>query len=137
MADLDGVLLDVDGTLTVSWRALPGAALAVRWLREREVPFLLATDATSMSRAELASTLGAAGVVVAPDEVVTAPVAAGEYLRRNHAGARVFQVGGRGSRTDLGEVRFVENGEADVVLTAGADDDFAWERLDRAFRMLL
>ena len=101
------------------------------------MPFLLATNATSMSRPELAATLAAAGIEVAPAEVVTAPVAAGEYLRRHHAGARVFQVGGRGSREDLGEVRFVEDGEADVVLTAGADDDFAWERLDRAFRMLL
>jgi len=131
------VLLDVDGVLTVSWRALPGAVEAVGWLRSAGVPFLLATNATSMSRPELAATLRAAGIEVAPGEVVTAPVAAGEYLRRHHAGARVFQVGGRGSREDLGEVLFVEDGEAEVVLTAGADDDFAWERLDRAFRMLL
>jgi HAD superfamily hydrolase (TIGR01458 family) len=135
--DVDGVLLDVDGVLTVSWRALPGAVDAVRWLRAQEVPFLLATNASSMSRRQLSSTLGAAGIEVAPSELVTAPVAAGEYLRRHHAEARVYQVGGRGSREDLPGVRFVDDGEADVVLMAGADEDFTWERLDAAFRLLL
>lgn len=134
---VDGVLLDVDGVLTVSWRALPGAARAVSLLRERGVPFLLATNASSMSRPELAATLARAGIDVSPEDLVTAPVAAGEFLRRVHAGARVFQVGGRAARDDMEGVRFVEDGAAEVVLLAGADEDFTWERLDRAFRLLL
>jgi HAD superfamily hydrolase (TIGR01458 family) len=135
--DIDGVLLDVDGVLTLSWRALPGAASTIARLRSLSVPFLLATNTTTMSRAELAATLGRAGIEVGVDELVTAPVAAGGYLRREHPGAAVFQVGGRGARADLEGVRFVEDGAADVVLVAGADDDFTWDRLDRAFRMLL
>jgi len=31
------VLLDVDGVLTVSWRALPGAAETIGWVRRRAV----------------------------------------------------------------------------------------------------
>jgi HAD superfamily hydrolase (TIGR01458 family) len=135
--DVDGVLLDVDGVLTVSWRALPGAADAVGWLRRSGMPFRLATNTTTMSRRELAATLTGAGIVVGVDDVVTAPVAAGEYLRRHHPDASVFQVGGRGAREDLDGVRFVDDGPVDVVLIAGADDDFTWERLDRAFRLLL
>jgi HAD superfamily hydrolase (TIGR01458 family) len=137
MAGVEGVLLDVDGVLTVSWRGLPGAAEAVGMLREREVPFLLATNATSMSRSELAATLVRTGIEVTAADIVTASVVAGEYLRRHHAGARVFQVGGRPARSDLGDVRFADEGEADVVLMAGADEDFTWERLDHAFRLLL
>jgi HAD superfamily hydrolase (TIGR01458 family) len=132
----EGVLLDVDGTLTVSWKALPGAVETVAWLHQHAVPFLLATNASTMTRAELAETLRRTGLDVAVDDLVTAPVAAGEYLRRVHPGASVFQIGGRASAEDLGDARLVER-DADVVLMAGADDDFAWERLDRAFRMLL
>jgi len=135
--DVDGVLLDIDGVLTVSWRALPGAVEAVRWLRDRPVPFLLATNTTTMSRAELSATLGRAGIEVGVDELVTAPVAAAGFLRREHPDASVFQVGGRGARADLEGVRFVDDGDADVVLVAGADEDFTWERLDAAFRLLL
>jgi HAD superfamily hydrolase (TIGR01458 family) len=133
---VDGVLLDVDGTLTVSWKALPGAVEAVNWLRRRDVPFLLATNASSLTRSELAGTMRAAGIDVGVEHVVTAPVAAGEYLRQRHPDAAVFQVGGRGARADLEGVRFVEE-DGDVVLVAGADEDFTWERLDRAFRMVL
>jgi HAD superfamily hydrolase (TIGR01458 family) len=133
---VDGVLLDVDGVLTVAWRALPGAVETVGWLRERGVPFLLATNASSMTRAVMAETLRRAGIDVSVDDLVTAPVAAGEYLRRVHPDAAVFPVGGRGALDDLGGVRIVEDG-ADVVLVAGADEDFTWGRLDRAFRMLL
>ncbi len=135
--DVDGVLLDVDGVLTVSWRALPGAAGAVRTLRERGIPFLLATNTTTMSRAVLASTLAGEGIEVTAGDLVTAPVAAARFLRTEHPGAAVFQVGGRDARDDLEGVRFVDDGSAKVVLVAGADDDFTWERLDSAFRLLL
>jgi HAD superfamily hydrolase (TIGR01458 family) len=135
MTGVDGVLLDVDGVLTVSWRALPGAADAVGWLRDRTVPFRLATNTTTMSRAELAATLTRAGIEVDASELVTAPVAAAEFLRREHPGEGVFQVGGLAARDDLDGVRFEE--DASVVLLAGADEDFTWERLDRAFRLLL
>ena len=137
MGDVEGVLLDVDGVLTVSWKALPGAADAVRWLRERGVPFRLATNTTTMSRADLAGTLTRAGIEATADDLVTAPVAAAEFLLREHPGASVFQVGGRDAREDLPGVRFAEDGPADVVLVAGADGDFTWERLDAAFRLLL
>ncbi|HEY7281187.1 MAG TPA: HAD-IIA family hydrolase [Actinomycetota bacterium] len=135
--DVDGVLLDVDGVLTVSWRELPGAAEAVAALRSRGVPFLLATNTTTMSRSVLAATLARAGIEVTAGDLVTAPVAAARFLRSEHPGASVFQVGGRDAREDLDGVRFVEDGSADVVLVAGADDDFTWARLDQAFRLLL
>jgi HAD superfamily hydrolase (TIGR01458 family) len=135
--DVDGVLLDVDGVLTVSWRALPGAADAVRTLRGRGVPFLLATNTTTMGRTVLARTVAGAGIEVTAGDLVTAPVAAARFLRSEHPGAAVFQVGGRDAREDLDGVRFVDEGPADVVLLAGADDDFTWERLDAAFRLLL
>jgi ribonucleotide monophosphatase NagD (HAD superfamily) len=38
-----GLLLDIDGVLTVSWRPLPGAADAVAELIRRGVPFRLVT----------------------------------------------------------------------------------------------
>ena len=135
MTAIHGVLLDIDGVLTVSWRALPGAAETLAWLRDREVPFRLATNTTTLSRDDLAGTLRGAGLDVDPADLITAPVAAAEYLRRRHPGAGVFLLGGSGTRPDLDGVRLVDDG-ADVVLLAGADDDYTWGSLNRAFRML-
>jgi ribonucleotide monophosphatase NagD (HAD superfamily) len=41
------VLIDIDGVLTVSWQALPGAVMALRRLRAARLPFALVTNTTS------------------------------------------------------------------------------------------
>jgi len=125
----------MDGVLVTAWKALPGAVDALRWLRDRDLPFVLATNATSLSRAGLAARLAEAGLEVDASEVVTAPVLAASYLRTHHAGARCFLVGQPALGDELEGVHLVEHG-ADVVLVAGADRAFTWENLSRAFRMV-
>jgi HAD superfamily hydrolase (TIGR01458 family) len=134
--DVDGVLLDMDGTLVVGGEAIPGAARAVDELRERGVPFRLATNATSVTRAELAERLAGHGIVVRPAEIITAPVVTAAYLTSHHPGARCFLLGLGGAGADLEGVGLVED-RADVVVVAGADSAFTWENLTRAYRMLL
>ena len=90
MPGFDGVLLDIDGVLSVSWEPLPGAIETVAWLRERSVPFRLITNTTTHTRARLAATLSGAGIAVDAHEVVTAVVATAAYLRTEASGARVF-----------------------------------------------
>lgn len=131
-----GVLLDLDGTITVSWRAIAGAAETLAWLRSRGIPFVVATNATSRTRSDVAGALSGAGLEVSADEVVTAALAAAAYLRANHPGQGVFAVGGRGSLDDVGDIDLVDEG-AGVVLIGGADDDFTWRNLSRAFRLVL
>src|SRR6266540_88437 len=86
---IEGVLLDIDGTLVVSWEPLPGAAVVVTWLRYRRVPFRLVTNTTSQSRRQLAASLVGAGIRVEPADVITAVAATASYLRTYHPGAKV------------------------------------------------
>ena len=51
---IEGLLLDIDGVLAVSWEALPGAVDALRRLREGGVPFRMITNTTTKTRADLA-----------------------------------------------------------------------------------
>jgi HAD superfamily hydrolase (TIGR01458 family) len=134
--DLEGVLLDVDGTLTVAWRPLPGAAETLSWLRGSGIPFLLATNATSLSRQGLASKLGEAGIEVRVEELLTASVAAAAYLRTHHPGARCFLLGNPDLADELDGIKLVEE-DAEVVLMAGADPAFTWASLSRALRLLV
>src|SRR6266508_1451705 len=90
MDEINGVLLDIDGVLVMSWEQIPGAAKTVGWLRARGIPFRLITNTTSHSRHELARTLRDAGVDVVGDDVVTAVVMTGSYLGSHHPGAKVF-----------------------------------------------
>src|SRR5919204_5604529 len=93
MGGPEGLLIDVDGVLVTSWRPLPGAADALTRLRAANVPFLLATNTTSMSRDGLAARLRDTGIDVGSDEVVTAPAITASFLRAHHPGARCHILG--------------------------------------------
>ena len=129
------VLLDIDGVLQLSGRALPGAGEAVSALRADGHRLRFVTNNTVRSRATLAAELRALGVDVAEDEVETTPVAAARLL----AGLRVLPLTMAAVRDDLALGVELVDERADVVLVGGADETdeagevFAWDRLDRAF----
>ena len=132
------VLLDVDGVLQVSGRALPGAPEAVLALREAGHPVRFVTNNTIRARAVLAAELRAMGFQLDEEELETVPVAAALKL----AGLRVLPLTMRAIHPDLAEsVELVDSG-ADVVLVGGADETdepreaFAWDRLEAAFAEL-
>lgn len=132
-----GLLLDIDGVLTVSWHPLPGAAGAVAALRALELPLRFLTNTTSRTRRVLAATLTDAGIAVTPDEILNAPSAAAAHLRRHRADARCWLLTSGDVADDLEGVDLVGDDEpADVVLLGGAGPEFTYERLDHAFRLL-
>jgi HAD superfamily hydrolase (TIGR01458 family) len=130
------VLLDIDGVLTISWEVIPGASAAVEHLRREEIPFRLLTNTTTHTRKELARTLGAAGISVSPEEIVTAVVGTAAYLRANHPEARCFVLSDGDAREDLSGVKLVED-HPDVIVIGGASDDFSYRTIDRVFGMLV
>lgn len=129
------ILLDVDGVLHVSGRAVPGAADAIASLRRNGYRLRFVTNTTIRARSTLAAELRSIGFELDDEEIETTALAAARLL----AGQRVFALTMPVVREELaGEVELVEEG-ADVVLVGGVDEGpgveeaFAWERLDRAF----
>lgn len=134
---IDGLLLDIDGVLAVSWEPLPGAVEAMQRLREREIPFRLITNTTTKTRSDLGRTLRDAGFDVADEEIVTAVVATASHLQRAHPGAKVFVLSDGDAKDDLAGIDLVPVEDADVVVIGGACDDFTYETLNRIFRRLM
>ena len=137
MVAIDGLLLDIDGVLAVSWEALPGAVDAMRRLRDGGIPFRLITNTTTKTRADLAGTLRQAGFEVAGEEIVTAVVATAAYLESTHAGAKVFVLSEGDASEDLAGVELVAVDDADVIVIGGAGGDFTYETMNRIFRRLM
>jgi HAD superfamily hydrolase (TIGR01458 family) len=134
--DVDALLLDIDGVLVTSWRALPGSVEAIGAFRSGGVPFRLLTNTTTHSRAGLAETLRVAGFELADAEIVTAVSATAAYLRAVYPGAKVFLLSDGDPRADLGDVTLVDVDEADVVVLGGASEAFGYDVLNRVFRRL-
>jgi len=137
VGDIDGVLLDIDGVLAISWQVLPGAVDTLEWMRLRGIPFRLITNTTMKTRGALERTLREAGLDVRDDEVITAVAATAEYLRTHHPGARCFVLSDGDASGDLEGVELVGVEEADVVVLGGACDDFTYATMNRIFRRLM
>lgn len=134
---IDGLLLDIDGVLAISWEPVPGAVDALKRLRDRGIPLRLITNTTTKTRADLGATLRAAGFDVTDDEIVTAVVATAEHLRVAHPGARVFVLSDGDAGADLTGIELVDADDADVIVIGGACDDFTYATMNRIFRRLM
>ena len=137
IADLDGLLLDIDGVLSVSWQPVPGSIDAMRWIGERGLPYRLITNTTTHTRRDLAATLNDAGFDVGPEQIVTAVVATATHLRAHHPGARVFVLSDGDAGEDLEGVTLTGPDEADIVVIGGACDDFTYDTLNTVFQRLM
>ena len=135
---IDGLLLDIDGVLAISWEPISGSVETMRWLRSRDLPFRLITNTTTHSRRELARTLQAAGFDVVAEEIVTAVVATATYLRGAHPGAPTYVLTDGDPSGDLDAVRLVDRPEdAEVIVIGGACDDFSYDAVNRVFRRVM
>ena len=133
----DGLLLDIDGVLAVSWEPIAGAVDTLSWVRQQAIPFKLITNTTTHTRGALATTLRDAGFAVEPADIVTAVAATAEYLRTHHVDARVFLLSDGDASADLVGVTLVGTDErADVVVIGGACDDFSYGALNHIFGLL-
>jgi HAD superfamily hydrolase (TIGR01458 family) len=135
---VEGLLLDMDGVLVLSFEPMPGAVDALAWIRRQGIPFRVVTNTTTHTRASLADTLRSGGFDVSADDIVTAVVGTAVHLRTHHADARVLLLSDGDAREDLDGVTLVGMGEpADVVVIGGAGDAFTYENLNHAFRQLM
>ena len=135
MATVDGLLLDIDGVLAVSWEPIPGAVDAVAWFRRERIPFRLITNTTTHTRRGLAQTLGEAGFDVRADEIVTAVTATAAYLRAFHPSAPAFVLTDGDPGEDLDGVPSTDRPEdAEVMVIGGACDVFTYDLVNRIFR---
>ncbi len=131
------ILLDVDGVLHVSGEPIPGAAQAVRELREAGHRLRFVTNATTRSKAQLAKALQGMGIELDESEVQTTADAAVAALK----GKRVLALVMHALIGDLEEIEIVGEG-AEAVLIGGADDSpetnlvFSYMNLARAFAEL-
>ena len=131
------ILLDVDGVLHVSGEPIPGAADAVRRLRDNGHRLRFVTNTTTRSRSQLAEELRNLRIEVEDADVQTTAAAAVRALR----GKRVLALTMHALVGDLDGIELVGEG-ADAVLLGGADETpetnlvFSYMNLARAFSEL-
>lgn len=82
---IEGLLIDLDGTVYTESGPIPGALEALAAVRAAGLPVRFVTNTSRKPRAEVLEHLARIGVEAAEQDVLTAPVAAAAWLRRQGA----------------------------------------------------
>ncbi len=132
----DTALFDLDGVIYLGPEPVPGAAEAVRALRDRGVRVGFVTNNAARPPEAVAAHLVELGVEADRDDVVTSAQAGARLLRdRFGAGAAVLAVGGPGVYSALEEygLRAVESADDEpAAVLQGYGPDLSWNRLIEA-----
>jgi len=131
-------LFDVDGTLLYPERAVPGAAEALRTLKQRGRAVLAVTNNSSLGRREIADRFRSLGLPLADEDVFSALSATARLIARERPGATVHVFGSPGLRAEVEAVGLVpvEGDTADYVVV-GNNRGATFDWLTAAMRALL
>jgi HAD superfamily hydrolase (TIGR01458 family) len=135
LAGVRGLLIDVDGTLLVEDRAVPGAAEAIERLRDSGIPFRITTNTSRRPRAAVAEALRKAGVEVETREILSPAILARRRILRPGR-TRAALLVPEGARLDFADVHPDEE-RPDWVVVGDLGPGFTWERLNAAFLWLM
>ena len=106
MRRYSGYVFDLDGTVYLGDKLIPGAETAVGRLRARGAGVAFVTNNPLRTRADYAAKLARLGIPAEPEDVITAAAALVEELEREAPGSTVYVVGERPLRTQLESAGF-------------------------------
>ena len=132
---VQGVILDLDGTVYDDGGLLPGAREAVKALRSAGLRLAFATNTSRHPRGALMARLRSLGVPVSLDEVITAPRAAAIWLAEQNVSRISLHIAGQ----TIEEFAAFELDERspEAVVIGDLGDKWSVDRMNRVFRHVL
>ena len=132
---VQGLLLDIDGTLAEAERALPGAVAAVVELRRSGFPLRFVTNTTRRPRREIRQRLAAMGIDAGPEEIFTPPLAAVAWLEARGL-SRIAACVPPATLEDFAGFA-LDDRQPQAVLVGDLGREWNFDRANAAFRWLL
>jgi 4-nitrophenyl phosphatase len=133
LTDITHLIIDMDGVLYRGDQPLPGLREFFAFLRQKPIPFILATNNSTRTPQEVVDKLARMGAEVLPTEVLTSGQATARLLASEYQpGTRAHVFGMPSLRKAMVEEGF-ELADKDVaVVVASMDRDITYEKLKRA-----
>lgn len=134
----DGAVVDLDGTVYLGDRLIPGADCGVAAMRESGVSVLFVTNKAIARRADYRDKLEGLGISARTDDIMTSSAMTAAYLAEHHPGAAILVVGEEPLRQELTErdLRLTDDPDEATVLLASMDRQFDYGRLTDALHAM-
>jgi 4-nitrophenyl phosphatase len=129
-------LLDLDGTLYLDERLLPGARELVALLERRGLGYLFVTNNSSKRAEDYRQRLVRLGLDVGVEHVLTSGDATIDYLLRHTAHRSAYVVGTAGLEADFRAAGFTLDAGDPDCLVVGFDTTLTYDKLEVACRLL-
>ena len=127
------LIIDMDGVLYRGDQAMPCLSEFISFLRERPIPFVLATNNSSHSPEEYVSKLARMGVSVSASEILVSGQATARFLAREYPrGTRVHVFGMPALKQAMLAEGFVVADEDVTLVVASMDREVTFEKLKKA-----
>lgn len=133
--NIHALIIDMDGVLWQGHKPMKGLNHFFNILREKQLPFILATNNSTLTQAEYTNKLSRMGVLVEEKEVLTSSMVTAFYLAKHYPPNKtnVFMIGERGLEEALLAQGFIlkkidETPNADI-LVCGLDRQLNWNKL--------
>ncbi len=135
---VQGYLLDLDGTVYLGERLIPGADRAIAELRRRGRKVVFLSNKPLHSRADYAEKLTRLGVPASEDDVIHSSYVMARYLARERPGARVFAIGEPPLLAELeaAGLELTDDPERVEFVVAAFDRGCTWDKLNTAFQAI-
>jgi NagD protein len=133
-----GFIFDLDGTVYLSDKLIPGADVVIRLLRENRRKIAFLSNKPIQTREDYASKLTRLGIPTQPDEVINSTLVMTHYLKKNAPQAKLFVVGEVPFVEELERAGFTitdEPKEIEYVVVA-LDRTFDYQKLNIAFQAI-
>jgi len=135
LSTVDGLLIDIDGVLTIGNEVIPGAPDTIRELRKRGVAIRFMTNTTIYCRRSLMERMTALGFDIREGELFTATYAAANYLRCQEAKS-YYPLLLPDAQLEFSDIP-VDRDNPEFVVVGDMGASLTFLRMNRAFRALL
>lgn len=133
----NGFIFDLDGTIYLGDKPIPGADKVLEQLRENGGKIRFVTNNPRFGRESYAEKLNNMGIKANVDEIMTSARLTADYLEKNPSYGKVYMVGEEQLKSELlnAGVELVDSDKPDTVLIS-FDTTLSYEKLLKAFHGL-
>ena len=134
-----GYIFDLDGTVYLGDKLIPGAREAIAWLREWGRPVVFLSNKPLQPASVYADKLVRLGIPVSPENVLNSTQALMHYLRTHHPDEALYVIGEQALLDELEEAgfRLTEQLEEIDIVVAAFDRTLHYGKLNLAHQALM
>lgn len=133
LSEIRNLVIDMDGVLYRGNEPLPRLPEFIRFLRDRNIGFVMATNNSGSTPEQYAAKLGKMGATVEPHEIMTSGTATAAWLAARYGrGTRVHVFGEDSLRDAMAKAGFTVVDDGAEVVAASIDWGVTYDKIKRA-----